>query len=448
MHRHMTPHQWALAFGDPDDPHGRQLLGCAQCSAARGDLEVWLLTVASCPRCSQAFQSDGPVPPEVLDCDECMAAYGELERWMERAQHFEPLVALELTRGEVTFREISNLPPDQQMERVRVEPSCHQWGFCQRLLIECRAEWASDRHRARLLARLGTTVADLLDENKYHPLWVADLRAKAHGYLANTFRLLGDYRAAECEFVVAERWVERGLGQGRAEATVLRLKASLLFDQYRHLEAEAVLDRVLRHYRDNGQVGNSARTLLKLAMVSWARELYAQAVERVEQALALLDPEQDSYLVLVAMNNLVLYRIDAGAVEAARALFDELPEPETRLLRIRRSCLEADLRCAEGDLDGAARLYDDARIAFLAEHLHYDVALVSLDLAVVATHQGRTEVVRELARDAVVLLTRSGAPQEAFAALRLLVDSLEREAVSVAFIQQVARKLARLQPSS
>jgi tetratricopeptide (TPR) repeat protein len=444
----MKPHQWALAFGDPDDPRGGQLLACPRCNAARGDLELWLLTVASCPRCRRALESDEPIPAEVLDCDQCMAAYGEFERWLERVEHYEPLVALELAKAEELLEEISGLQPDSQLERVKAEPVFRQWGFCQRLLAECRTEWTGDRHRARLLARLGTTVADLLAEDRYHALWVADLRAKAYGYLANTSRLLGDYRTAEREFVVAERWVERGLGAGRAEATVLRLKASLLLDQYRHLEAEAVLDRVLRHYRENAQVADTARTLLKLAMVSRARELHVQAVERVEEALSLLDPEKDSYLVYVATNNLVLYRIDAGAVEAARALFEMLPEPGTRLLRIRRTCLEGDLRCAEGDLDRAARLYDDVRIAFLAEDLHYDVALVSLNLAVVATLQGRAEVVRELARDAIVLLTRSGAPQEAFAALRLLVDSLERDAVSVAFIQQIARKLARLQPSS
>jgi len=448
MHRHMKPNQWALAFGDPDAPHGEQLLACSRCSAVRGDLEVWLMTVMSCPRCSEAFLGDGPVPPEVLDCDECMEAYGEFERWLEQAEHYEPLVALELAKAEDLLAEISELQPDSQIERVRAEPVFHRWGLCQHFLAECRTEWTGDLHRARLLARLGTTVANLLDEDRYQALWVADLRAKAHGYLANTSRLLGDYRSAEREFVVAERWVERGLGQGRAEATVLRLKASLLLDQYRHLEAEAVLDRVLRHYRDNAQATDTARTLLKLAMVSRSRELHQQAVERVEEALSLLDPVQDSKLVYGATHNLVLYRIEAGAVEAARAVFERLPEPEDRLPRIRRTLLEGDLRCAEGDLDSAARLYDDARIAFLAEDLHYNVAMVSLNLAVVATLQGRTEVVRELSRDAVVLLTRSGAPQEAFAALRLLVDSLEREAVSVAFIQQVARKLARLQPSS
>jgi hypothetical protein len=79
--------------------------------------------------------------------------------------------------------------------------------------------------------------------------------------------------------------------------------------------------------------------------------------------------------------------------------------------------------------------------------LHYNVALVSLDLAMVAAEQKRHDAVRELARDAVVLLTRAGAPREAFAAMRLLVDTLERKAVTVAFIRRIARRVARLQPA-
>jgi hypothetical protein len=43
-----------------------------------------------------------------------------------------------------------------------------------------------------------------------------------------------------------------------------------------------------------------------------------------------------------------------------------------------------------------------------------------------------------------VLLTRAGAPQEAFAAIRLLEDAVEHEAVSTAFIQQVTRNLSRV----
>lgn len=448
MHRHVKPQQWALAFGDPADCHGEQLLVCPDCSVARGDLQAWLLTLAECPRCWAAFQAYDPLPPDVLECEECMTSYQEFERWVDRVEHFEPLVVREWHAADEQLEELAHGPESSRIERVESDESFHRWGVCQRLLVESRAHWTKNLHHAHSTARLAAAVADRLDEDEYHPRWVADLRAKARGYLANTHRLLGDYAAAETEFAAAERWVEQGVRQGRAEATVLSLKSSLLLDQYRHLEAEALLERVVRHFRDHDQAHEAGRALLQLGMVSRARDRLPQAVQRVEEALSLLDPRRDPDLLLGARGNLVLYRIDAEDAEGARAAFEQLPEPRDHLPRLRRAWLEADLLRLEGDLDGAARLYDDVRIAYLAEEVHYNVALVSLDLAVVATAQGRTDYVRELARDAVVLLTRSGAPQEAFAALRLLVDSLEREAVSVAFIRRVGRKLSRLQPSS
>jgi tetratricopeptide (TPR) repeat protein len=250
---------------------------------------------------------------------------------------------------------------------------------------------------------------------------------------------------------VAESWVERGLGRGRAEATVLSLKASLLLDEYRHLEAESLLERVERYHRQARQPVKEAKALLKLAMVSHARERPREAVQRVERALDVLDLEEDPLLHTVARHNLVAFLLECNELPQARAVFDDLPETEDRLLRLRRSWLEGNLLRAEGDLDGAAERYDATRVGYLAPDLggplHYNVALVSLDLAMVAAEQKRHDAVRELARDAVVLLTRAGAPQEAFAAMRLLVDTLETKAVTVAFIRRIARRVARLRPA-
>lgn len=447
MHRHLKPHQWALAFGDPNDQHGWQLFGCPQCAAARGDLKTWILSVAECARCTLAFEAFQPIPSDAMDCESCLAAYAEFEKWLDRCEHFEPLIAPEWEKAADLLAGFADWPVEAQIARIETDTSYHQWGLCQRLLEQSRDLWLSDPLRAHERARVGALVADRLQEEDYHPLWVADLRAKAHAYLANSYRLLGQFPSAEQEFAEAERWVERGVGQGRAETTVLSLRASLLLDQYRHLEAEALLDRVERHLREYEQHRDLGRILLKRAMVSGARGLPKQAAGRLDEALTLLDSDEDSALCFVARNNLVHYRIESGDLTAAREAFEALPRPEARLLGIRRTWLGARLLTAEGELESAASLYDDVRISYLAEELHYNVALVSLDLAIVAGMRGEDDTVRELARDALVLLTRAGAPQEAFAAIRLLVDAVERQAVSVAFIQQVARKLSRVQPS-
>ncbi len=446
MHRHLKPHDWALAFGDPSDRHGKQLYGCPQCSAARGDFETWILSVAVCPRCWPAFESYEPVPPDALDCDICVAAYEEFESWLERLEHFEPLVATELEGADELLCELDGRPVDAQITLVEAHERFRRWGVCQRLLESCRGQWVADPLRAHARAQVAVAIADRLSDEEYHPRWTADLRAKAHAYLANTHRATGDLRASEGEFAQAERWVERGVGQGRAETVVLDLKASLLLDQHRYLEAEAILDRVERHFQEYGLDAKLARVLVKRAIVSFERELPHQAVERVDRALELIDASTEPFLAQAALHNRAEYLIDCGRVAEARAAFEQVPEPTDRMVRFRRDWLHANLLRGEGDLEGAAKLYDDVRIAYLAEGLHFTVALVSLDLAIVARMQGDHGTVRELARDALVLLTRAGAPQEAFAAIRLLVDAVEHQAVSTAFLQQVARNLSRVQP--
>jgi tetratricopeptide (TPR) repeat protein len=444
MHRHLDPHDWALAFGDPDDPKGWQLFSCPTCGVARGDLETWILSVAECQLCWQAFEAFQPVPRDAFDCDACLSGYEEFERWLERAEHFEPLVAPEWDTAAQHVTELVESPVDTWLPLVESNPALHRWGFCQRLLEECKALWLTDPLRAHALALVAVAVAERIEGRVYHPRWVADLRAKAHAYVANTYRIQGDFHASEGAFARAEWFVEKGTGQGRAEIRVLSLKASLLLDQHRHLESEAILSRVEQHLREFGQIEELAKVLLKRARVADARDQPKQAILRTQEALELIDADSNPQLHELAHSNLTQFQLDSGDVAAARAAYETLPEPRGRRSRILRELLGAHVLRAEGDLDGAARIYDDVRIAFLAEDFHFDVALVSLDLAIVARMQGDHETVRELARDALVLLTRAGAPQAAFAAIRLLVDAVEHEAVSTAFIQQVTRNLSRV----
>lgn len=380
-----------------------------------------------------------------------MASYEVFVGWLDTLEHFEPHVAPEWVTARELAEELDQHAFEDRLDRVRSRLIYQQWGLCQRFLADSFEARLTAPQRSYERAALAVAIAERLNEVEYQPQWVAELRAKAYAYQGNALRLLGDYRSAESSFVVAERWIERGLGRGRAEATVLSLKASLLIDEYRHLEAEALLERVERYHRQNRQHVEAAKVLLQLAMVSHARERPRDAVQRVERALDILDLEEEAVLQMVARHNLVAFLLDCNELHDARAVFDELPEPEDRLLRLRRTWLEGDLLRAEGDLDGAAERYDTTRVGYLAPDLggplRYNVALVSLDLAMVAAEQRRHDAVRELARDAVVLLTRAGAPEEAFAAMRLLVDTLERKAVTVAFIRRIARRVARLQPA-
>ena len=141
---------------------------------------------------------------------------------------------------------------------------------------------------------------------------------------------------------------------------------SVMSNHWHGLVSPADAERVERHHRQARQPVEGAKVLLKLSAVSHARERPREAVQRVERALDVLDLEEEPVLQLVARHNLMAFLLECNELREARAVFDELPETEDRLLGLRRSWLEGELLRAEGDLGGAAERYDATRVGYLA----------------------------------------------------------------------------------
>ena len=96
--------------------------------------------------------------------------------------------------------------------------------------------------------------------------------------------------------------------------------------------------------------------------------------------------------------------------------------------------------CGDGDLapPGARRA---------GQRFHFDVAVVTLDLAFIAFEQGDTAAVKRMAEEASILLTRAEAKQEAFAALSLLLRAVDAETLTLATLEQVRGRLAKVTPA-
>jgi tetratricopeptide (TPR) repeat protein len=361
-------------------------------------------------------------------------------------EHFEPRVALELPRAEALLHELAPLPLDEQLTLARTMPVYHRWGFCQRLLFDARRSWQDDPQRALDRATVAVEVARRLDPVFYHERWVADLQAKAHAYLANAHRILGEFDAAENHFLRAEERLRHGVGMA-AEGRVLSLKVSLLNDQYRYNEALALLDRVERHYERASQTDEVGRLAIKRGLVLQALDRPREAADEYARAHSLIDSELDPQASLAARQNAVYSLIQAGEVKRSRALFDALPEARESNIRLRRLWVEGDLLRAECRYDEACAAYESSRSGWAERGFHYDAALVTMDMALAAFAAGDDGLVCTCAEQSSVLLTRAAARHEAFAALRLLLMAIERRTVNRAVLEATRRKLAGLKPS-
>lgn len=448
MHEHWTVSDWIYAFEETADEEPLALSVCPRArEAMAAGVGAWLGHVTDCAACREIARAQKLVPDERLHCETCRDALDVVFDLVEEAEHFEPAVVWELQRAEAMRDELRRLPVEDQIARVRADDRFAQWGFAQRLLFDARAAWHDDPHLAHDRALLASVVAERLLPEAYDPRWIADLRAKAHAYLANAHRILARFARAEREFATAEDLLRRGVGAPRAEARVLSLQASLLIDQHRNRQALAVLDRADRLLESVREDHERGRLALKRADILQALGHPLSAAEECARAVTLIDEQVEPRARLIAQQNSVHHLIVARQLDRARALFEHLPPTEDRILAIRRSWIEGDLLRAEGRYGEAREAYERTRTGFADAGMHYDVALVSLDLALAAFEEGHLAEVQHMAREASYYLTLGGAKQEAFTALQLLLIALREEQLTRTILTTVRDRVAALQPS-
>lgn len=389
----------------------------------------------------------GPgVPAEVVSCPRCMAASDELDELLETLDHFDPKVAAEWLASDSAFSLLAAVPAEAQASRVAGDANFRTWGLCQRFLAEAESLWWRDRALSHVRASTAVLIAEALDEDVYHPRWIADLRAKAHGYLGNSLRILARFDEADRELEVAAGHLRAGVGSGHREARIASLLASLRIDQGRLEEAGTLLDRVEAHYEATDQPTEIARTQLKRATILDTRGRYRLAAEECARAFGNLDPREQSRLSILACQSAVFYLLCAGEVERARGLFSSLAPTDERMVLLQRRWIEADLLRAERKLDLAMDAYDDVRRRFAAENLPYDVALASLDQAAAALEMGDHQTVADLAQEAGLLLGQANAPAEVLAALPVLYVAIDRGTVTRSVLTGIRKRVADARP--
>ncbi len=96
-----------------------------------------------------------------------------------------------------------------------------------------------------------------------------------------------------------------------------------------------------------------------------------------------------------------------------------------------------------GRADQAETAYREVRQSFLEQHLDYDAALASLDLAALYATQGRTVEVRRLAEEMLPIFTSRRIHREALAALIVFRRAAEMEEAGVELVRSVADFLNR-----
>lgn len=373
-------------------------------------------------------------------------ALDETERVFQNREH---LLARERSEAPGLFVELLDYSPDQRKVLLQNSSRFQTWGLFE-LLIERSFEMGiRDPGYAEELGRSALLLSNCLDPEIYGPELVEDLRARAWAYIGNACRLRSDLRGAEESFVKAYDHLQKGTKDPLERALLLDREASLRRDQRRFEEAFRLLRRAVKIFLQSGQNHQAGRALVKLATVHHDTGNLAEAISLLDEALELIDPEEEPRLVLCARHNLIDDLAESGRyLEAqrhyreARSLYHSFSDAWTQN---RRKWVKGKISCGLGQFEQAESLFLAAREGFVQEGIPFDTALVSLDLALLYAKQRRTADLKRLAEEMVPIFSSLHIHREALAALAFLKQAAEAEHATVDLVSRVACYLRKAQ---
>lgn len=373
--------------------------------------------------------------------------YGAMvERVMREAETMAEEVADERHQAEPRLEALLALPASERLAAIQAEPNEYQGPAIGELLIEASlAQMPGHPRQALALGELAMAVLHHSELSSYG----VELYARATAHVANALRVGGRLQESSLLFDNA-RYLLRGEGggDGATRSELDSLEGSLRRDQRRFSEAEALLRRAVLAYR-GGEADpiKAARTLITLGSLYREQGKPAQAVRAAEDALELLDSEQEPHLHFYAHHNRTHALCTQGRYPEARAAMSENATLYQRymdpLSQLRVAWLEGKIARGLGETEVAESHFLVARYGFLKHEIAFDAALVSLELADLYLEVGRTGEVGALAGEMVEVFTRLEVHREATTALLLFSEAAQLERVTAKQVADLSTYLTR-----
>lgn len=367
-----------------------------------------------------------------------------LERSVTTVLDLAERVGKEREEAPTRLAELLAMPAAERETTVLVECQYQTYTLASYILERCAKAVFHDPALARELARLSKAIASQTDPRSCGgTASLADLEAYAVAMEGNALRVAGELREALTSFFEARSILERGGADPDLAARIDLLEASLRRDLRQFPAALSLLDRAEANFaalRDNNQV---ARLEIVRALIFQEQRDLDRAVASLRKAVPLA---VDPWLALHIHHNLISALVVCGSAREAadlyvqcRHLYLQFSDP---LTTSRRIWVEGVIARELGeDLELASRLLTEA-VDRLTEHGYsYDAALAGLDLvAVYAKQKQATEVLR-VATDLVKLFQVRNVDPEALAALKIVHEAAERDAVNLALLAEAASHL-------
>ncbi|HKI03654.1 MAG TPA: hypothetical protein VKK31_16870 [Thermoanaerobaculia bacterium] len=415
------------------------LTGCLECQEAT--VNLW----------EPSDEIDDPMAVAVTEAGDVQSCddYDEiLDRVFEKVVAAESVVTAQRAVGHKLFEELMQVSADRRHLLVSNSNRFRNPMLCERLIDESYEARFEEPRLSVGIARLATLVADrLTPADCGGQEYLDSLRARSWAYLGNAFRINFDFASSEEAFEAAQSLLDGGRVALLDRARVLVLQAVLRRDQQRFAEAFHLLDRACALYKKLGQWSLLGRTLLQKALVCGESGDGEGEMRLLRRALDLIDPQADPRVFLAARHNLINALHESGrSREAFALLFHSRPlylKAGDRMNLLKLRWLEGLVAFGLQRIEQAEAAFREVRQAFIEIGLDYDVALVSLDLALAYTVQGRTADVLQVAEETLAIFQAHNIHREAMAALLVFCSAARLDQVGIDLVREVSGFLKR-----
>jgi hypothetical protein len=306
---------------------------------------------------------------------------------------------------------------------------------------------ADDPREAAKMAASAHAIACSLSREDYGRELIYDFKARAEAEYANALRAADRLDEAETAFATAFELGSRGTGSGWLHAHILFLAASLHGTQ-RHFDlAYRALDEAYRLFIDLGDRHCAGRVLIKKALYAHLDGRSEKALEDNRAGLALIDPEEDPRLAVMARYNQSEFLVQCGEYqEAERKLFELRPELEAslgRMEKLKLQGLEAKIDAGLGRFAAAERRFLEARDGFARLDMKLAAVLMSLELAHLCLLQKRAREAAAHTLEAEQVFRHLQIHREMLAAVVTLAECFRQEVATPAIVEDVIAFMVR-----